>query len=126
MTTQARLVEGRLDYVVFMSVQDTLCRPYFPHIHSLCQVTSAKLINSSSLLHKTLRSMSCSCVRIDPLHLTTALCFVEVIIDLLHALPEQVLLHWIGISRHFVVIFVRTAIQICVQVKLFIRVEDFA
>ena len=77
------------------------------------QVTIVKLINSISLLHKTLRSMSRWSLRINPLHLITALCFVEVIIDLLHAHPEQALLHWISIFRLFVVIFVKAAIQVC-------------
>jgi hypothetical protein len=48
----------------------------------------------------------------DLLHLITALCFAKVIIDLLHALPEQALLHRICVFRHFVVIFVKIIIQV--------------
>jgi hypothetical protein len=54
----------------------------------------------------------------DLLHLITARCFAKVIIDLLHALPEQALLHRICVFRHFVV-------KIVIQVKIILLVSAF-
>ena len=59
---------------------------------------------------------------IDPLYLITARRIVEVRIDLLHAHPEQALLHWISISRLFTVVFAELGTQERSLVNIITRV----